>query len=207
MRQISLGVPHRVYGVASSGNCHKVKMALEHLGIPYRWHEVDMMGGETRRPEFLARNPNGKVPLLQIDATTYLPESNAILCYLAEGTALWPGERLASAQVLQWLFFEQYSHEPMIAVARFIRLFERKPDDPRLPRLVAGSLRALDVMEQHLARHPFFVGAQLSIADLGLFAYTHRAEDAGVSLDNHPQVRAWLDRCRGERGVSEMPGP
>jgi glutathione S-transferase len=207
MRQLSLGVPHRVYGVSASGNCHKVKMALDHLGIPYRWHEVDMMGGETRRPEFLARNPNGKVPVLQIDATTYLAESNAILCYLAEGSTLWPGERLARAQVLQWLFFEQYSHEPQIAVARFIRLFLKQLDHPRLPKLIEGSLQALDVMEQHLARHDFFVGGELSIADLSLFAYTHRADDAGVTLDGHPHVRAWLARCAGQRGVSAMPGP
>ncbi|MCX8114743.1 MAG: glutathione S-transferase, partial [Burkholderiaceae bacterium] len=127
--------PFRVYGTATSGNCHKVRLALDLLRVAYRWHEVDIMKGESRTPQYLAMNPNGKVPLLQIDDHTWLAESNAILCYLADGTELWPGDRLTRAQALQWMFFEQYSHEPYIAVARFVRLFLKKPDDPRLPEL------------------------------------------------------------------------
>jgi len=205
MRQLSLGVPHRVYGMARSGNCHKVRMALDHLNLPYRWHEVDVVGGETRSERFLAINPAGKVPVLQIDATTHLPESNAILGYLAEGTPLWPGERLARAQVLQWMFFEQYSHEPYVAVARYIRVFLKRTDDPRLPGLVEKGIEALDVMERHLARHEFLVGRGLTIADLALYAYTHCAADAGIDLAPHPAIRGWLERCGAERGVGPMP--
>ena len=202
-----MSTPYQVFGVAASGNCHKVRMTLEHLGVPYTWHEIDFMNGGTRRPDFLARNPNGKVPVLQIDATTFLPESNAIMCYLADGTALWPADRLLRAQVLQWMFFEQYSHEPQVAVARFIRLFLKETDNPRLPKLVEGSRRALAVMEQHLARHDFFVGDRLTIADLALFAYTHRADEAGLSLAEFPRVEAWVARCLRERGIREMPAP
>jgi len=205
MRQISLGVPHRVYGMAASGNCHKVRMALDILKIPYRWHEVDVIAGETRGAEFLSMNPNGEVPVLQIDGDTYLAQSNAILCYLADGTPLWPGDRLARAQALQWMFFEQYSHEPCIAVARFIRVFQKNADDPRLPDLLARGARALAVMEQHLRNRPYFLGRQLTIADLALFAYTHRAADGGFNLARYPAVSAWLERCRDEAGVTEMP--
>jgi glutathione S-transferase len=207
MRQLHLGVPHRVYGVAASGNCHKVKMALEILGIPYRWHEVDLLGGETRSAAFLGRNPNGQVPVLQVDATTYLAESNAILCYLAEGSGLWPGERLARAQVLQWLFFEQYSHEPCVAVARFIRMFRRRLDDPRLPGLLERAAGVLGVMERHLEGRGFFVGPALTIADLSLYAYTHRADEAGIDLAGYPRIRGWLERVAAVPGVTQMPPP
>ena len=115
-----------VYGTAASGNCHKVRMALDILGEPYEWREIDVLKGESRTPEFLAMNPNGKVPVLAIDGATFLPESNAILWYLGEGTKLVPDDRLARARVLQWMFFEQYSHEPAIAVARFIRRFLKR---------------------------------------------------------------------------------
>lgn len=199
--------PFRVYGTAASGNCHKVKLALDLLGLPYRWHEVDVVRGDTRSAEFLAMNPNGQVPVLQVDDHTWLPESNAILCYLADGTALWPGDRLARAQALRWMFFEQYSHEPAIAVARFIRAFLKRGDDPRLPELMKRGERALGVMEQHLARQPFFTGDAFTIADIALFAYTHKAHEGGFDLAAYPAVRAWLDRCRAVPGVTEMPAP
>src|SRR5512137_998411 len=118
-----------VYGTAASGNCHKVRMALDILGEPYQWKEIDVVKGETRTPGFLAMNPNGKVPVLAIDDQTFLPESNAILWYLGEGTVLVPATRLERARMLQWMFFEQYTHEPTIAVARFIRSFLKKNDD------------------------------------------------------------------------------
>ena len=197
----------RVFGMASSGNCHKVKLALDILRLPYRWHEVDIMKGESRTPEYLRMNPNGRVPMLQIDANTYLPESNAILCYLTEGTHLWPSERLARAQALQWLFFEQYSHEPYIAVARFIVLFLKRHDDPRMPDIMKRGNAALGVMETHLARNEFFVGPRLSIADIALYAYTHRAADGGFDLGPYPAVRAWLERCLQQTGMSTMPAP
>ncbi len=198
---------YTVHGTAASGNCHKVKMALEILRQPYTWHEIDMMKGDTRTPEFLAMNPNGKVPVLAIDVNTFLPESNAILWFLAEGTALVPSDRLQRAQTLQWMFFEQYSHEPAIAVARFIRCFLKKHDDPRLPDLTRRGDAALTVMERHLEAREYFVGSALSIADLALFGYTHKAADGGYDLARYPAVSAWVKRCLLQPGISEMPTP
>jgi len=198
---------YTVHGTAASGNCHKVRMALDILGLPYEWREIDVLKGESRTPEFLAMNPNGKVPVLAVDGATFLPESNAILWYLAEGTALLPEDRLARARVLQWMFFEQYSHEPAIAVARFIRCFLKKDDEPRLPELRRRGDAALGVMERHLEAHEWFVGDRLTIADLALFAYTHKAADGGFDLARYPAVTAWLARCRQHRGVTEMPTP
>jgi len=202
---ISPLLPHRVFGTSTSGNCHKVRLALDALCLPYRWHEIDVLKGETRTPEFLAMNPNGKVPVLQIDDHTFLPESNAIVCYLADGSQLWPGDRLARAQALAWMFFEQYSHEPCIAVARFIRKFLKRDDDPRLPELTRRGHAALAVMEQHLSRQRFFAAGRFSIADIGLFAYTHRADEGGFDLAGYPAVRAWLQRCLQQHGISAMP--
>jgi glutathione S-transferase len=193
--------------MAASGNCHKVKMALELLDLPYQWREVDLMKGGTRTPEFFAMNPNGKVPVLAIDGSTFLPESNAILCYLGEGTNLVPASRLERARMLQWMFFEQYTHEPAIAVARFIRMFLRKDDDPRLPDLIKRGNAALGVMERGLAGRNFFAGDSLSLADLALFAYTHKAGDGGFDLGPYPAVRAWLARVAATPGVSAMPTP
>jgi len=200
-------VPHRVYGTSTSGNCHKVRLAFDVLSLPYRWHEIDIMKGESRAPQFLAMSPRGQVPVLQVDDHTFLAESNAILAYLADGSRLWPGDRLARAQALQWMFFEQYSHEPCIAVARFIRRFLKRDDDPRLPELTKRGHEALAVMESHLGRQPYFAAGQFSIADIALYAYTHRAEDGGFDLAAYPAVRAWLERCRQQPGVSQMPSP
>jgi len=194
-----------VHGMRSSGNCHKVRMVLDITGQPYVWNEVDLMRGGTRTAEFLRLNANGKVPVVELGDGTTLAESNAILWYFGEGSPLVPDDRLGRAQMLQWMFFEQYSHEPAIAVARFIRVFGQGQDDPRLPDLLARGGRALAVMEQHLSKRRFFVGERLSLADLALFAYTHRAADGGFDLAAWPAVVSWLDRCRSERGVSEMP--
>jgi glutathione S-transferase len=200
-------VPHRVYGTSTSGNCHKVRLAFDVLALPYRWHEIDIMKGESRTPEFLAMNPRGQVPVLQIDEHTFLAESNAILAYLADGGPLWPGDRLARAQALQWMFFEQYSHEPYIAVARFIRRFLKQHEHPRLAELTKRGHEALAVMERHLARQPFFAAGRFSIADIALFAYTHRADEGGFDLATYPAVQAWLARCLQQPGVSTMPSP
>jgi len=191
-----------VYGMADSGNCYKVKLLLEQLRQPYRWIEVSTTRGETRTDEFLARNPNGQVPTLELEGGGFLPESGAILHYLAEGSPLLPAGRLERARVLQWMFFEQYSHEPCIAVARAILRYQ-PPDSPRraeLPRLQERGRKALGVMEQHLAREPFFAAGRYTIADIALYAYTHCAADGGFDLDAHPSVRAWLARVR------EIPG-
>ena len=191
-----------VYGMADSGNCYKVKLALEILKQPYRWVEVDSTKGGTRTREFLARNPNGKVPTLQLEDGSHLPESNAILYYLAEGTPLLPADKLGRARALQWMFFEQYSHEPYIAVARFILRY-LPPDSARraeLPRLVERGRHALAVMEQHLARQPYFAGSHFSVADIALYAYTHCARDGGFDLQPFAQVRSWLERVRAQPG-------
>lgn len=186
----------KVFGVSSSGNCYKIRLLLEQLQLPHEWVEVDMMGGATRTPGFLAMNPNGRVPTLEFEAGRYLPESDAILFYLAEGTPFWPTGRLSRAQVLQWMFFEQYSHEPYIAVARFIAKF-LPPEHPRrveLPRLLERGHQALAVMDQHLERRKYFVGDAYTIADIALYAYTHAAADAGFDLAPYPGVRNWLKR-------------
>jgi glutathione S-transferase len=165
---------------------------------PYRWVEVNSAQGETRTPDYLAKNPNGKVPLLELDDSRYLAESNAILSYLADGSAYLPADSWQRAQVLQWLFFEQYSHEPYLAVARFICRW-LPTDHPRraeLPRLHERGAATLAVMEQHLAAHAFFVADTYSIADIALFAYTHCAEDGGFDLGAYPAIRAWLARVR-----------
>jgi glutathione S-transferase len=189
-----------VYGMADSGNCYKVKLALEHLQVPYRWVEVSTTKGETRTREFLARNPNGQVPTLELEEGQFLPESGAILCYLAEGTPLLPAGRLERARVLQWMFFEQYSHEPCIAVARAILRYQ-PPDSPRraeLPRLQERGHKALGVMQQHLAKETFLAGGRYSIADIALYAYTHCAADGGFELARYPAVVAWLARVRAQ---------
>ncbi len=196
-----------VYGMASSGNCYKVKLALEQLALPHRWVEVDSSRGETRSAEFLSMNPNGKVPTLVLEDGSFLPESNAILCYLAEASPLMPADRLGRARVLQWMFFEQYSHEPYIAVARFIRYY-LPPESPRraeLPRLHERGNQALGVMEQHLAREPFFAAGRYSVADIALFAYTHCAADGGFDLKTYPAISAWLDRVRSQPRFVPLP--
>jgi glutathione S-transferase len=199
--------PFDVYGMASSGNCHKVKVALDLLKLPYRWHEVDILKGASRTPEYLAMNPNGKVPVLQIDQRSWLAESNAILCYLADGTDLWPSDRFARAQTLQWMFFEQYSHEPYIAVARFIRAFLKTSDDPRMPNLLERGNEALAIMEQQLATRAFLVADRLTIADIALFAYTHKADEGGFDLAAYPAVRRWIATVRAVPGVTDATSP
>jgi glutathione S-transferase len=197
---------YKVFGMSASGNCYKVKLLLAQLGLDYQWQEIDILKAETRTPEFLAINPNGKVPTLQIGADQYLAESNAILCYLAENTPYWATERFKKAETLQWLFFEQYSHEPYIAVARFIKKF-LPPDHPRqadIPRLHERGYQALQVMEQHLAKHDFFVDQCYSIADIALYAYTHVAADGGFDLSSYPAIQAWMQRLQQQPSYVEM---
>ena len=189
-----------LYDYLSSGNGYKCRLLLAQLGIPYRRVELDIMQGETRTPQFLARNPNGRIPALELEDGTVLSESDAILFYLAEDTPYLPDDRLGRAQVLQWLFFEQYSHEPFIAVARFI-CHLLPPDTPRraeLPRLEQGGHAALGVMERRLADHPFLVADRYTIADIALYAYTHVAGEGEFDLAGYPGVRAWLARVAGQ---------
>jgi glutathione S-transferase len=191
-----------VFGGSDSGNCYKVKLLLTQLGLPFEWRETDPVKQDTRKPEYLALNPAGKVPLLEIEPGKLLPESNAILCYLADGTSLWSGDRYARAQVLQWLFFEQYSHEPYIAVARFINKYlpEDHPRRADLPGLREKGYTALKVMEQHLSQREFFVGDRYSIADIALFAYTHVSFDGGFDLSPFLNLKTWIERIRQQPG-------
>jgi glutathione S-transferase len=198
----------KVYGDLRSGNCYKVKLLLTQLGLPHEWLHTDIMQGETRTAAFLARNPNGKIPLLEFDDGECLAESNAILCYLAEGSPLLPAAGLGRARALQWMFFEQYSHEPYIAVARFIVRYLGRPADQelRLAEKMAPGYKALQVMEQHLASRQFFVDERYSVADIALYAYTHVANEGGFDLAGFPAVRAWLERVRSEPRYINMRG-
>jgi glutathione S-transferase len=199
----------RVYGMSSSGNCYKVRLLMEQLQLPYEWIEIDVRSGLTRQPEFLAKNANGRVPTLEYQPGQYLVESDAILVYLAEGSGLWPQHRLERAQALQWMFFEQYSHEPCIAVARFICAFLAADHARRseLPRLHERGYQALAVMEQQLVRTQFFVGDAYSVADIALYAYTHAAGDGGFDLQRFPAVCAWLARVQSQPRFLPMPPP
>ena len=186
-----------LYDNLSSGNGYKVRLTLHQLAIPYTRIELDIDKRETRTPRFLAKNPNGRIPTLELDDGSYLPESNAIIFYLADATALLPSDRLARAQVLQWMFFEQYSHEPNIATSRYwlTHGFEITPErQTMLETKKKAGQDALAVMEQHLQRHPFFVGERYSIADIALYAYTHVAEEGGFALAPYSAIRAWLAR-------------
>ncbi len=207
-----------VYGYSTSGNCHKLRLLLEQLGRrpeqDYRWVEVDSSKGETRTPDYLARNPNGKVPMLELDDGRVLVESNAILCWLAEGAAasevsFLPADAWQRAQALSWMFFEQYSHEPYIAVARFIRGWT-PTDSPRraeLARCHERGHQALAVMERHLQAQAWFTGPDYGIADIALFAYTDVAGDGGFDLARYPALTDWLARVRATPGFVPMPAP
>ena len=199
----------RVYGFSPSGNCHKVRLLLEQLGRPYEWVEVRSDDGSTRTPEFLALNPNGKVPLVQRDDGRTLTESNAILFWLGEGTGYLPGDAWQRAQALRWMFFEQYSHEPYIAVARFICGWTplESPRRAELPACRERGHAALAVMEQHLTAQSWFTGADYGIADIALFAYTDVAPQGGFDLSPYPAVRDWLARVRKTPGFVSMAEP
>ena len=198
-----------LYGFSPSGNCQKVRLLLEQLGREYRWIEVDSANGQTRTPAFLAKNPNGKVPMLETDDGRILVESNAMLFWLAEGSAYLPDDSWQRAQALGWMFFEQYSHEPYIAVARFICGWTAL-DSPRradLPKLRERGHQALAVMEHHLLTAPWFTGSEYGIADIALFAYTDVAGEGGFDLAPYPALRDWLARVRATPGFVPMPPP
>ncbi|WP_328797077.1 glutathione S-transferase family protein [Luteimonas deserti] len=198
-----------VYGYRASGNCHKVRLLLDQLGRPHRWVDVDSPAGATRSPAFLALNPNGKVPVLQREDGAVLVESNAMLVWLAEGTAFLPDDAWARAQAFSWLFFEQYSHDPDVAVARFIRGWTALDDARRstLPGLQARGHVALQLMDGHLRTSPWFTGARYGIADIALSAYTAVAEEGGYDLTPYPALRDWLARVEATPAYHAMPAP
>jgi glutathione S-transferase len=188
--------PIGLYGDSRSGNCYKLKLLCAEMGIGYEWHEVDILAGDTRTPGFLAKNPNGRIPLLELPDGRYLAESNAILCFLADGSEFLGGDAFDRASVLQWLFFEQYSHEPYIATSRFIIQYLGTPPEraAELAQKKSGGYQALGVMETALGKQDWLAGGRFTIADIALYAYTHVADEGGFSLTDYPQVRAWLGR-------------
>ena len=196
----------KIYGDIYSGNCYKLKLICSLLSIQHEWIDVDILKGETQTPEFLQLNPSGKVPLLVLDDRECLAESNAILFYLATNSELLPDDDLQLARVLQWQFFEQYSHEPYIAVARFIARYLGLPEDRRAEyeSKQAGGYQALDVMEQQLQKTEFLVGNQCSIADISLYAYTHVADEGGFDLSRYPAILNWLRRIQSLNGYVGM---
>ena len=197
----------KLYGMSGSGNCYKPVLLMAHLGLRHEWVEVDVIGGGTRRPEFLALNPNGKVPLLEVEPGKTLSESNAMLCYLAEGTDWLPKEPWARAKVMEWLFFEQYSHEPAIATVRFWvkYLGKRRLWRDKIAQTMEKGHAALQVMEQRLGRSPWLAGAQPTVADIALYAYTHVAHQGGYEIDRYPAVQRWLARVAALPSHVEMP--
>jgi len=195
----------RLHDYLPSGNGYKVRLLLTQLGVPFERIEYDITKGETRTPEFLENvNANGRVPVLETETGEFLPESNAILFYLADGTPFLPDDRFGKAQALRWMFFEQYSHEPNIAVARaWLHVFDTEITKERRGALVTKQklgYDALGVMEEHLEGNDFFVEDLYSVADIALYAYTHVAHEGGFDLDGFPAVRAWLQRISSQPG-------
>jgi glutathione S-transferase len=192
----------KLYDDPRSGNGYKVRLLLAHLGHHYEYVPLDVAKGETQTAAFLAKNANGKIPLLELDDGRFLPESNAILFFLAQATPYWPADAFEQGEVMQWLFFEQYSHEPNVATVRYwvsIRGTELSPVERELVETKRGlGRRALGVMNAHLASRSFFVGDRYTIADIALYAYTHVAHEGGFDLAPFPAVRAWLDRVRSQ---------
>lgn len=197
---------YKIYGDVNSGNCYKVKLLARQLGVPFEWINVETLKKETQSPKFLKKNPNGKIPLLETEDGRFLAESNAILHFLAEGTSFLPQKRYEHAQVLQWLFFEQYSHEPYIATARYIiRYLGRPPEmEQALQAKMAPGNKALRVMEEHLQSRSYFVDDRYTIADIGLFAYTHVANEGNFSLAEFPSICKWIDRVKSQPGFVEI---
>lgn len=198
----------KLYDNTDSGNAYKVRLVLAHLKLPFERVELDTDSGETRSREFLAINPNGKVPALELASGEVICESNAILFYLATGTDLLPENDLDRARVLQWMFFEQYSHEPYIAVSRHVLKHLELTDERRaiVESKRESGYRALGVMEGHLGQRSFFVAEQFTIADIALYAYTHVADEGGFDLAGFPAVRKWLARIKSQPGHRAITG-
>jgi glutathione S-transferase len=191
-----------LYDSPVSGNCYKVRLLLAHLGIPYERRTIDVVDRSNRRDVLGELNPALRVPTLVLDDGRPLAESGAILWYLGEGTRFVPADPYERAQVLQWMFFEQYDHEPAIAVARFWLAYSGRPDEfaDRLPERTAAGHRALAAMERHLDGREFLVGDGLTVADIALYAYSHVADEGGFDLERYPALRAWLERVASEPG-------
>ncbi|HEY6527321.1 MAG TPA: glutathione S-transferase family protein [Cellvibrionaceae bacterium] len=200
---------YKLYNYQSSGNCYKIRLLMAQLGIAFESVQIDILARQSRTEEFLKINPNGRVPVLQID-DKYLPESNAAIWYLAEGSQYLPEDRFERAQVLQWMFFEQYSHEPYIATVRFwISILKDKEGKlEQIKTRMPLGYAALDVMEQHLSKNDFFVGNRYSIADIALYAYTHVADEGEFDLSGYKNIHRWMQRIESQPGyvsIKESP--
>jgi glutathione S-transferase len=196
-------VSYRLFDYLPSGNGYKVRLVLRHLGLPYELVEVDIKKGESRTPEFLAKNPNGRIPVLEIPGGACLAESHAIIWDLAEGSPLVPTDRLERARMWQWMCFEQYNLEPNIGTARFWIASLHKSEAELGEKLVEkrrNGFAALDVLEQGLRSRDFLVGERYSLADIALYAYTHVAPEGGFSLEAYPSIRAWCERIAAQPG-------
>jgi glutathione S-transferase len=190
-----------IYGDSISGNCLKAKFVCDRLGIAYRWVETSVLKGETRTPEFLKMNPAGQVPTIKLDDGRALAQSNAIMLYLAGDSDLIPADAYDRALMFQWLFWEQYSHETVIAVRRFHKTYLKKPDAEIDPALLPKGERVLAVMNDHLAARRYFVNDKLSLADIALVAYTRWADEGGFDLARTPHVRSWVRRVEDDLGL------
>ena len=194
----------RIFGDTTSGNCLKIRYVADHLRLPYEWVQVSSNSGETRSPAFLARNPMGQVPVVEFPDGRHLAQSNAIIRYLARGSALLPDDAFTQAKIDEWLFWEQYSHEPYVAVCRFHMVYQKKTKGEREAWRVERGERALDLMERHLAGRDFLVGDALTIADVALLAYTRLAPEGGFDLAGRVQLRKWLARCEAELRIQPL---
>lgn len=198
----------KIYGDVFSGNCYKLKLACALLSIPHEWVAIDILKGESLTKPFLAMNPVGKIPVLETDDGEFLIESNAILYYLARDSKFWPEEKVAQTRVLQWQSFEQYSHEPNIAVARFIKHYQNMPNDRQdeYQSKMKPGYRALDIMEKTLSGSLYLVGDDCTIADMSLYAYTHVAHEGGFDLGDYPGIGRWLNRIQSMNHYVDMDG-
>ena len=191
----------KIFGESQSGNCHKVLWIAKFLGLDYSWTEIDVLAGAAKTPQFLAINPAGQVPTIILDDGRVLTQSNAIIVHLAQGTDLIPRDAYDWAKMLEWLFWEQYSHEPYIAVARFQRHMLGQDADAVAPKLMERGRAALDRMELALTQAPYLVGAQVSLADVALLAYTRLAPQGGFDLGPYPQIRGWIVRVQADLNI------
>jgi glutathione S-transferase len=194
-----------VYGDSISGNCLKVKFVAEALGLPFDWVEVSVLNKETRTPEFLSMNPAGQVPVVRFADNGVLAQSNAIILHLAQNTGLIPEDAFERAQMYQWMFWEQYSHETAIAVLRFQKFYLKKPDSEIDPNLRPRCLRVLSLMDEHLEGRDYFVGTHLSLADIALVAYTRFSHQADIDLKDYSHVTAWVRRVENDLGLGHLP--
>jgi glutathione S-transferase len=194
-----------VYGDSISGNCLKVKFVADRLGIPHDWVEISVLNKETRTPEFLGVNPAGQVPAVRFADGGTLAQSNAIILYLAEGSDLIPADAFERAQMYQWMFWEQYSHEPAIAVLRFQKFYLNKSDSEIDPNLRPRCLRVLSLMDEHLEGRDYFAGEILSLADVALVAYTRFSHQADIDLKQYSNVAAWVRRVEHDLNIEHLP--